>query len=84
MYFVVVIINSDIQISSLSSSSNDQSSLMEETPRPSLEPFQQPSLSTPNIQSPRTSSVQGISTNIIELHYFWCHHFRRVSYWFIS
>ena len=62
---VINIINSDTQMSSLSSSSNDQSTLMEETSTPGSEPFPQSSLATSNIQSQITSPVQGISTNLL-------------------
>ena len=64
MHFVINIINSDNQMSSFSSSSNDQSTLMEETSTPGLEPSPQSSLITPITQSPITISVQGISTAV--------------------
>ena len=51
-------------MSSFSSSSNDQSTLMEETSTPGLEPSPQSFLITPKIQSPITISVQGISTAV--------------------
>ena len=65
VHFVINFVNSDIQLSSLSSLPNDQSTLTEETSTPGLEPSQQSSLATPNIQSPVTSPVQSISTNLL-------------------